>query len=542
MLQTKNDQTKTAFKTLLKPYRPQVILLCILMFVQAILLVGVALLTRYVIDAAVSAQGNLWFWSILLGADLLLLILLHSLISWLSGSTGDRFAAALRGKLLKSAVYSGDVRLQGFHSGQLLSRGIEDVTILREGVIGALPSMVGQITRLIVSFLAVLLMAPGVAGVLIAAGVVVILLVTVIRPKLKKLHKAVRLSDEKVMSTMQEDLQQLELIQALDVQKNILHRFAKRLRNSLLQKRNRRIVTVGITSVLSAATQIGTGALLLWGAVQVSKGNLTYGALTAMLQLLSQFRGPVLSLSGLWTRFTAVDVAAERLADLLHVEEREADVSVDCVEAIVFENVSFTYPGDEKPVIEHFTATFPLKQWACLTGISGKGKSTLFKLILGLYTPDSGHVWLKTAEGNVACSPATRHLFAYVPQDFALFSGTIMENLLLVSDDNDEKLKAALTTAQAEFVWELSAGENTRIRENNTGLSKGQLQRLAIARALLMDRPILLLDECTSALDAQTEITMLTALHELGKQAILVTHRPEALTGFEGIMDVKMDE
>lgn len=537
----KSTSKNVSFHTLFRPYRLRIVLLCALMLVQSLLQVALALITKNVLDSAILSSGNLLRWSVFLGADLLALILCHSLLNWISGSTMDRCVASLRGKLLRSAVYSRDVRLQGFHSGQLLSRGMEDVNTLCDGMISALPNVVGQITRLIAAFAAVVLIAQSVAAVLAVAAVAVILLITLIRPLLKKRHKAVRMADEKVMATMQEDLQQLELIQSLDLQENILVRFAKRLRSSLLEKRKRRLITVGISSLLSVATQVCSGALLLWGAVQVSHGNLTYGALTAMLQLISQFRAPVLSLAGLWTRFAAVDVAGERLADLLQVEKPMESAQISAVKAVVFEDVSFTYPGDDQPVLEHFSATFPLQQWACLTGISGKGKTTLFKLILGLYEPQAGKVYLQTEQTNVVCSEATRHLFAYVPQDFALFSGTIAENFGLVCETEYESLKKVLEIAQAEFVWELSAGISTQIRENNTGLSKGQLQRLAIARAILMDRPILLLDECTSALDNQTEQKLLKALYQQGKQAILVTHRPEALRDLEQVIPVSME-
>lgn len=538
----KLNSKKLTFDTFLRPYRLRVVILCLLMLVQSVLQVALALITKNVLDAAILAYGSLYRWGVLLVADLLALILLHSLLSWISGSTMDRCVASLRGKLLRSAVYSRDVRLQGFHSGQLLSRGMEDVNTLCDGMISALPSVVGQVARLIAAFTAVLLIAKSVAAILAVAAVAVILLIAMIRPLLKKRHKAVRLADEKVMSAMQEDLQQLELIQSLDVQENILFRFAKGLRKSLLEKRKRRLVTVGISSLLSIATQVCSGALLLWGAVQVRYGYLTYGALTAMLQLVSQFRVPVLSLAGLWTRFAAVDVAGERLTDLLQVEKKTEQKKVGSVKAVVFEDVSFTYPGDDQPVLEHFSAAFPLDKWACLTGISGKGKTTLFKLILGLYEPQSGKVYLKTEQGNVPCSEGTRHLFAYVPQDFALFSGTIAENLGLVSEADYETVAKALKIAQADFVWELTAGVNTQIRENNTGLSKGQLQRLAIARAVLMDRPILLLDECTSALDGQTEDDLLKSLHQQGKQAILVTHRPEALRDLEQVIPISMEQ
>jgi ATP-binding cassette subfamily B protein len=151
-------------------------------------------------------------------------------------------------------------------------------------------------------------------------------------------------------------------------------------------------------------------------------------------------------------------------------------------------------------------------------------------------------VYIRTGDKEVACSEATRSLFAYVPQDYALFSGTVRENMLLVGDVDETAIRKALTVARAEFIYDMPAGLETQVRENNTGLSKGQLQRLAIARAILMDRPVLLLDECTSALDAETEKAVLQGLHGLGKQAILVTHHPDALNGLSDIQNVAMDQ
>ena len=152
-------------------------------------------------------------------------------------------------------------------------------------------------------------------------------------------------------------------------------------------------------------------------------------------------------------------------------------------------------------------------------------------------------MYLETDKGEIPCGEATRHLFAYVPQDYALFSGTVLENLLLVAPDADEDTRRkALELVQADFVYGMSEEENTTLGENNTGLSKGQIQRLAIARAILMDRPVFLLDECTSALDAETENIVLQNLRSLNKGAILVTHRPEALEQIEGVIAVSMEE
>lgn len=536
-------RTKNTFLLrLLRPFRLRILGLSLLMVVQSVLQVSVALLMRTVIDTAL-AGGKLGLWAALLIADLLAQVGMHTLISWGMGSTADRLTADLRGKLLKRAVYSTDAQLYAYHSGALLSRGMEDVHTVCDGVIQAMPSLVGQLTRLAAAFVAVMLINPPVAGVLLAAGVVTILAISLMRPALRAHHRKVRQADENVMSTMQEDLRQLELIQSLRAQEPILARFRTSLKESLFAKRRRRFWSVGSGGILSILSLLGTGVLLLWGANRVAAGFLTYGALTALLQLISQFRTPVLSLSGLWTRFTAVEVAGERLALLMEATGKKAEPLDVCPKAVVFENVTFHYPDDDGAVVENFSLRLPLEGWISLSGISGRGKTTLFKLILGLYTPQSGRVYLETDQGQIPCSDATRHLFGYVPQDYALFSGTVQENLQLVAPDASQAQRLhALQIADADFVLDLPQGEQTHVGENNTGLSKGQLQRIAIARAVLMKPKVLLLDECTSALDGQTEKRVLENLKATGVAALLVTHRPEALDQLPDVRSVFMEK
>lgn len=530
-------------RLVLRPCLWQIGLLCVLALVQAVLQVGMAVIFRYVIDAALDG-GNVHLWSVLLIADLAAQIGVYALSSWYTGSTADYFTVALRKRLLESAVNCPDVRLEGYHSGQLLSRGMEDVRILCDGIVQALPALIGQIARLVAAFIAVLLIYPSLAGVLLVAGVVVLVGVAMLRPVLRKKQKAVRKADEQVMATMQEDMQQLELIQSLDIQQQIMKRFGKRQSKSLNARFHQRIWSVGSNSMVNTLSLMGTGVLLLWGAAKVAGGVLSYGTLTSLIQLLNQFRNPVLSLSGLWNRFVSVEVSAQRLRVLLDIPQTEKRAEQNITpKAVVFENVTFRYDGEELPVVEDFSLRLPLDGWTCLSGFSGRGKSTLFKLILGLHKPQEGRVYLEAEQGEIPCNESTRHLFAYVPQDYALLSGTVLENLLLVAPDADETARRkALELAQAEFVFDMSGEENTALGENNTGLSKGQIQRLAIARAVLMERPILLLDECTSALDAETEKIVLQNLRALNKGAILVTHRPEALQSLDSITAVTMEQ
>lgn len=543
-MKTKNSFGKqAAVRRLLRPHTGSVLWLCVLAVLSSVLQVGFAVVSRYVIDAALGHSEWLPLWGAVLIGDLLALVAIHAMQSWITGSATDRCVARLRHALLEAAAYSSEERLYAYHSGELLSRGMEDVHVVCDGAVSVLPTMVGQITRLVSSFAAVLMLYPPLAVLVLVASAVIAVAVACLRPVLKAHYAKVRKADGQVMAGMQESLQQLELIQSISAQEQLLQGFDVRLKNSLDAKRNRRRWVVGYNSVLSAASQLGSGVLLLWGTSLVAADSLSYGSLTAMVQLLSLLRSPVLGLSGLWTRLAGVEVAAERLSELLQPIQKPADTPIGTIRAVVFEDVSFSYPDDDTPVLTHFSASFPLERWTCLTGVSGKGKTTLFKLMLGLYTPQQGRVYLDTDGGQIPCGVQTRHLFAYVPQDYALLSGTILDNLLLAAPDAVKEERAmAIHTAQADFVWELSAMEQTPVRENNAGLSKGQLQRLAIARAVLMDRPIFLLDECTSALDVQTEQAVLQSLHELGKQAILVTHRPEAVQRFSTVQMVSIED
>lgn len=533
-----------SFGRLLRPFWGRCILLVGLAAAQSVSQVAFSLVTKYVIDAAVDRNGQLLFWGSALAAAVALMLAVYMLQSWFSGSTADKCMARMRHALLSAAAHSEEARLQAYHSGELLSRGMEDVNTVCDGLFNSLPTVMGQVTRLIGSFLAVMIICPPLGPVLMGAGAAVAAVSALLRPVIKRRHSQVRQTEDQVMAAMQEDLQQLELIKSLQAEERILSRFLQKLRVGLAAKAKRRRWSVASGTVIGGISQVGTGALLLWGAGQVAAGSLSYGALTAMLQLLSLFRGPVVGLSGQLTKLAGMEVAAGRLAELLTPPEAAEQPRQEAlqVQAVVFEDVTFRYPSDEVPVVSHFNICFPLERWTCLTGISGKGKTTLFKLMLGLYSPQEGRVYLITDRGEIPCGKDTRHLFAYVPQDFALFSGTVQENLLLVAPEADEaERRRALDIAEAGFVWELTHQEQTQVRENNAGLSKGQLQRLAIARAVLMERPVFLLDECTSALDAQTEAAVLQNLQALGKQAILVTHRPEAVAELEKVTFVSME-
>lgn len=525
---------------LFAPFRRKLCLLCGGALLLSLLQAALVLLTRQVIDCGLAGEARFTGWAAALLAVTLLLILLRGGVQQLSGAVFDQESAYLQDGLLRAAQCR-DLEPDGpQRSGAVLNRGIEDVKTLCQGVSGLLPGQAGSLARLLFAFWLLAGLAPEAAWLLLAGALLAGGGIALARPVLKRRQREVRREEENVSAHMQENLQQAELIRALGAEREATLRFRQALGSCLRAKRRRRIFSTGGHLVFTAFTQVGGAGLLLWGVQEAACGRATVGTAAALVQLFNMFRRPVQSLSGLWGQLAAMETAGEALRELLGEGQDKPETSAKLegmnVFSAVFEHVTFCYPGDEEPALKNFSAKFDLTGWTCLTGVSGRGKSTVLKLLLALYRPQRGRIYLETSRGRMPCGADTRAFFAYVPQNYTLFSGSILENLLLAAPQADEaRRRQALEMAQAQFVWELERQEETQLRENNAGLSMGQLQRLAIARAVLMDRQVLLLDECTSALDALTEHAVLQSLRRLGKGAVLITHRLEGVKAMEGL-------
>jgi ATP-binding cassette subfamily B protein len=252
--------------------------------------------------------------------------------------------------------------------------------------------------------------------------------------------------------------------------------------------------------------------------------------------LLQQLQQPLTSFTSVLPVFYSRLVSCERLAEIDGFPKE--DISYHQTEDLYYtlvsfsvEDLSFSYGRDE--IFSNTSVAIPSKEIVCVTGVSGAGKSTLFRLLMNVYAPNNGGIYLQTKDRKTLLTAKERGLFAYVPQGNFLFSGTIRENLTFFYDKgkiSEDQIREALETACADFVYELPQGLETELSEHGAGLSEGQLQRLAIARALISNRPILLLDESTSALDAETEKAVLQNLKKLeNKSCLIVTHRLAAL-------------
>lgn len=423
-----------------------------------------------------------------------------------------------------------------FHSGELVNRLNNDVRILNEGIVLAIPELVAMVTRLVTAVMVLVAVQPVFTLLLALGGVLVVLGTGFARRWLKNINKQVSQSEGRVLSFLQESLERLLVVQAMDLSREVERRSDGLLEERYDIQRKKRKISLLSNSLVSAAFYVAGFVALVWCAFNLLYGQMTFGTLTAVTQLVSQLQAPFVNLSGFIPRYAAMIAAAERLIELEQIDHYPVVQEVDwqgryvCMETIGAENVCFGYDEDE--VLHNVMFSLPKGAFAAITGASGIGKSTLLKLLLGVFRPNSGVLYVQCDGERVPLSRNTRGLFAYVPQGNFLFSGTLRDNILISNPEaGEEEIRQAIhISAMDQFLPQLPDGLDTVIGENGQGLSEGQVQRLAIARALLSGAPILLLDEATSSLDAETERVVLERIAQLPERTcIAVTHRPAAM-------------
>lgn len=423
------------------------------------------------------------------------------------------------------------------HSGELINRLNNDVRVVNDGVLSVFPSFASMVTRLVCIVFVMAAMEPWLLAVMGAVGLLLAAATGTARKMLQILNKKVSAADGKLSGFLQEALEKLLLVQATDVACEVERRADGLMETRYgLQCKRRRISVISSTCI-AVLIRFSAYFALAWSAFRVLSGGMTFGDLMALTQLVSLLQTPFVSISGVLPKYIAMLAAADRLMELESMcaaspeEERQDPWKLyGEMTHLCARDLSFSYGRD---MVLHTSAfSLPKGAFAAIVGPSGVGKSTLLRLMLGIYRPGTGSISVRTDRGEVALGSGTRGLFAYVPQGNLLFSGTLRENLTLVKPNaTEEEIRQAVHLSCMDlYLSQLPDGLETMLGENAHGLSEGQAQRLAIARGILGGAPILLLDEVTSALDAETERLVLQRLQTLpDRTCITVTHRPAAL-------------
>lgn len=502
--------------------------------VVGLLSVGVSLTQVWAVKHAIDVasgdeQGNIYMAVAFMGVLILIDFALNISGIWIRNLLGIKAQNRMQQRVLDRILRSEWRGKESRHSGDVLNRLEFDVTNVVNFLTETLPSALSVLAMFIGAFSYLASMEWRLA-VLVTAMVPLFVLVSKIYIRqMRGLTRQVRDSDSKVQAFMQEITQNRMLVKTLESGGFMINRLEStqsELRRNVVRRTS---FSVFSNFILNFGFALGYLVAFLWAAVRMSAGTLSFGGMTAFLQLVAKIQGPARSLTKLVPAFVSVFTAAERLMELEEdpLEEQGDPIMLDAPCGVRLDNVSYAYQDGDSNVIDNLSFDFRPGVCTAILGETGAGKTTLVRMLLALLQPQSGslHIYNNVEERQL--TPRLRANFVYVPQGNTLLSGTIRENLRLGKHNaTDEEMREALVKSCAEFVFDLPDGLDTACAEKGGGLSEGQAQRISIARALLRNRSVMLFDEATSALDPDTERRLLkNILASHDKTIIFITHR-----------------
>lgn len=556
-----------------------ILTLCVLQIFIGISSVFTALSLRALIDRAVSGEKDgFWRFAGLFAGILVLQIAARAGIRYLEEFTRSEVENTCKHRLFEALLCRDYASVSGTHSEEWMNRLTSDTVVVADGMVQILPGLLSMAVRMAGAFAAILALEVRLAYILLPGAVLLIFTTYGFRKVLKRMHKRIQETDGKLRVFLQEHLASLVIVKTFAKEQVALQEADERMsvHKTARMKRNHfsNVCNVGFATAMNGVYFLGA----LFCGYGILQGTVSYGTFVAVTQLIGQVQSPLANITGFLPKYYAMLASAERLMEAENFQEdalrkkSEEDIAAfykEQFQELGFRNASFTYRdgaadfgsemeeadamcGRRQVVLRDLELSIKKGEYVAFTGTSGCGKSTLLKLMMCLYPLDSGERYLKirkresekdcwngmTEEMAAMCQipldASWRGLYAYVPQGNQLMSGSIRE-IICFSDkeemQQEEKLREALEIACAdEFVDSLEHGMDTVLSERGQGLSEGQMQRIAIARAVFSQHPILLLDEATSSLDEATERKVLHNLRTMtDKTVLIVTHRMAVL-------------
>lgn len=513
------------------------IIISIIGVFQIIFTLFIPLLTKFLIERALNGYSelfgfdSLYVYIFLIIICLILMIIFKTSYNILFSKFSLNREEGLKNNLFENILKKEISILNNYHAGEIEQLFHSDINNVIKKELVTIPSIVIQLSRLFISILLMMYIDWRFLIFILTCGIFGFLFAKIYSKVIKPHHKKVLEADGKANSFLVESINQMKLIQAFDSNIYANDFYNKLNLESINEKRKRNNIMYGANSGIFAFSNIIYVVALCYGAVFISKDLLTYGSLIAIIQLLNNIQNPILSMSPLLNNLSLGKTSENRINDINNILNIKDVKSIDNFDNIIFDDVSFTYDNN-KYIIKDFNLVINKNDVILLSGQSGIGKTTLFMLLLGFFKPTSGRIYLKKDNEEIEISSATRGLFSYVPQENIIFSGSIRDNLyILTGKKNDEIIEALKLANIYDEIIKMPNGLDTKLNERGSGLSIGQIQRILIAAAILKDNSILLLDEFSSALDSINEDLIINNIKKLNKTIIYITHRNKQIDG-----------
>ena len=444
--------------------------------------------------------------------------------------TNSKMNFIIRKDLYSTLLYAEWLGKEKRHTGDTVNRLETDVSTVTSVICSDFPQIFTTLIQLVAAVVFLCTLEWRLAALLVLITPLFIVFSRIFIHRLREMTRGIRETESQVQSHLQESLQHRMVIQSMEHEGRMEDRLDDLQDREYGQIKERTRFNIIARTMVSAAFSLGYIAAFLWGVYGISKGAITFGVMTAFLQLVGQVQRPLVNLARQIPSFIYSTTSIDRLMEMEDAPKEVAGHPVKLAgpAGIRVEDLYYRYPDGQRMILQGLTFDFPPLSRTAIVGETGSGKSTLIRLMLALLKPVSGRVVLYDGTQEVPASAATRCNLVYVPQGNTLFSGSVRENLRMGNPEaTEEEMKAALETAVADFVFSLPDGMDTRCGEGGAGLREGHAQRIAIARGLLRPGSILLLDEFSSSLDPETEQRLMDNLTKkaAGKTMIFITHR-----------------
>ena len=517
-----------------KPFIPRIMFLLLIGFAGSGVSIFLAVVSKRIIDSALSGKispGDIYLYV----GMVFVTIIVTAFTTLVSVVLDERFSFGIRKQLYQKIIESNWMDVTKFHTGDLMTRLTSDAGNIAEGIIYTIPNIVNLLVQMIITFGVLYYYEPRMALFALIIGPIAAVISFLLGRKLKKLQVKVQETESAYRSFLQESLANLLIVKAFCNEEASTDKLIALRENRFYWVRKKSTVGVISSSSMSLTFQLGYIAAFAFGSYQVAVGQISYGTMTVFLTLVNRIQAPVFQLARNIPQIVSMFASVGRVIELqqIELEDRKPLTIIPNNVGVRLNELSFSYSGKEI-LFEGASAEIKPGDFVAIVGESGIGKTTLIRLIMSFLNPNSGVIEFFNEDGHrEPTSASAREFISYVPQGNTLFSGTIIDNVRMgnILATEEEILESLKLASAYEFVCQMPEGVNTVIGEKGHGISEGQAQRIAIARAIVRKAPFMILDEATSALDDETEIAVLMGIKKMVPRptCMMITHRHSVL-------------